>query len=443
MKGGSKRTRGRLLLAAGPCHSREKEEGAQGVGRARGSLSELPPAAKVALVLEPVHAPKPSPLKWVQSSEELRDLCARWQDCEALGVDTEFVRTRTFYPRLGLIQVGDGEVNALIDPLSIPDLDPLAAVFQNPEVVKVFHSCGEDLEVLYHGLGAVPRPLFDNQLAAAFVGLGHSLGYHRLVLELFEVDLPKGETRSNWMKRPLTESQKKYAAQDVEYLLPAWHYLAPRLEAVEREEWLVDELEALSDVERFLPSPDTVYRAFASHSFTRRELGALRLVAEWREKEARRRDLPRNFVLPKAAVVGLVRSWPRNERDLTRVKGIRREDVERHSRKLLGMLREAQRLPSAELPERPRRPLDLSPYRKQVENLRSAVAEWVEEQGLPMELVANRKSLENVARRLIRGEASLLGDEFRGWRKELLGEVIEQLRPEPRKSGGRRGKASR
>lgn len=371
-----------------------------------------------------MNAPIPTSSRLVDTDAGLRELCRIWQGRPALGIDTEFVRTRTFYPKLGLVQVSDGETNALVDPVQLEDLTPLAEIFQAEEIVKVFHSCGEDLEVIYHHFGAVPRPLFDNQLAAAFTGLGHSLGYHRLVFDLFGVDLPKGETRSNWLRRPLTAAQQRYAALDGAYLLPAYDILRPRLAARERETWLAEEMDQLSNPARFLPDPDTVYKAFASHSLSRRELAALKIVAAWREREARRRDLPRNFVLQKRAMLNLVTTWPRNERALEQVHGLSPEDARRHHRQLLGLLQEAGQLPSEEMPKRLSRPLDLSPYSKQVDALRTAVAAWAEELGLPVELIANRKTLEKLARRLILGKEPVLGEDFRGWRRGLLEEVL-------------------
>jgi ribonuclease D len=378
-------------------------------------------------VFEDQNAPIPTSSRLVDTDADLRELCRTWRRRPALGIDTEFVRTRTFYPKLGLVQVSDGETNALVDPVKLEDLEPLAEIFRAEEIIKVFHSCGEDLEVLYHHFGAVPRPLFDNQLAAAFTGLGHSLGYHRLVIDLFDVDLPKGETRSNWLRRPLTEAQQRYAALDGAYLLPTYDILKPRLAARGRESWLTEEMEQLSNPARFLPDPETVYQSFVSHALNRRELAGLQAVAAWREREARRRDLPRNFVLHKRAMLNLIAAWPRNERALGKVPGLRPEDIRRDSREILALLREVDQLPSEKMPERLSRPLDLSPYSQQVEGLRSAVAAWAEELGLPVELIANRKTLERLARRILLGKDPVLGQDFTGWRRRLLEDVLSEV----------------
>ena len=247
------------------------------------------------------------------------------------------------------------------------------------------------------------------------------------MLDLFGVDLPKGETRSNWLRRPLTEAQQRYAALDGAYLLPAYEILQPRLAARGRESWLAEEMEQLSRPERFLPDPETVFLSSASHTLSRRQLGALQLVAAWREREARSRDLPRNFVLHKRAMVSLVTAWPRGQRGLERVKGLRTEDIHRYGRQLLALLEEARQLPADGLPERPPRPLNRSPHRKKVEELRAAVGEWAEELGLPMELIANRKTLEKLARRVIQGQG--LSEEFSGWRGELFREALAEVTP--------------
>ena len=360
--------------------------------------------------------------RMVTSDSELAELCERWRRLPALGVDTEFMRDRSFYPKLGLIQVGDGEDCALVDPLEIRDFEPLRDVLTDRDVVKIFHSCGEDLETLFHRFGAMPEPIFDTQLAAALAGHGSSVGYGNLVLKLSGIDLPKGETRSNWLQRPLTLSQQAYAALDVAYLPPLYGLLRSELDAADRLPWLEEEVSQLRDSERFLPDPETIYRKIGHPGMSPRDLGVLRELCLWRELQARSRNLPRNFIVPKAALVELALRKPRSWRQLERLPTLRPPVLKRHGHAILGLIKKAIALPSQDLPRRLPRPLDLSPYRQQVQDLRRAVAERAETLGIPPELLANKRTAEALVRHRVRAEATdPLAD---GWRRPILEPLV-------------------
>ena len=258
------------------------------------------------------NAPDPT-VHWIDTADGLARCCARWAQAPALGVDTEFVRERTFFARLGLIQVGDATGSTLIDVAAIEDLGPLAAIFESSEVVKIFHACGEDLEVLHHRFGAFPNAIFDTQLAAAFAGQGASLGYRPLVASMFGVSIPKDETRTDWTRRPLSDAQCRYAALDVAYLVPAYDILRRQLEQLDRSAWLREEVVRLANTERFLPDPERQYRRVkGGGGLPPRKLAVLRALAQWREHEARKRDLPRGFVVTDSALNTIAAQTPRS-----------------------------------------------------------------------------------------------------------------------------------
>lgn len=372
----------------------------------------------------------------IQTTSDLLEACGRWRQQQAIGVDTEFVRERTFYPGLGLIQISDGAMNYLVDTVALTNLEPLHRVFQDPAVTKIFHSCGEDLEVLYHRFGEFPQQVFDTQVAAALAGLGGSLGYGPLVAMLFDVELPKDKTRTNWLRRPLSEAQEAYAALDVVYLIPAYLRLSDRLRRSNRESWAREELEPLFEAKRFLPDPEQVYlRIRAWKSLAPRQVAALRGLAAWRERQARKRNLPRNFVIKEKALVDLARRRPKTIQALTEIHSLHPRERERYGGTLIRLVRQAGQLSLDELPEAARRPVDLTPYKKQVQRLRTKVAEIAEAHSLPSEMLATRKTVESLMRRVIAGKTPALPDELRGWRRDLVGqELLETLKDIPGQS---------
>ena len=213
---------------------------------------------------------------------------------DAIAVDTEFLRTDTFYPLLGLIQISDGETVWLIDPLALNDLGRLRTLFLDERVVKVFHSCSEDLEVLRCAMDVVPQPLLDTQIAAAFVGYGFSLGYSALVSATMGIELDKHETRSDWLQRPLSSAQLRYAAEDVFFLIMAYRTLVTSLEETGRSSWVEEEMNELVKQASFPETPENYYlRVKGAWKLDQADMALLRKLTCWREQEARQRDRPR------------------------------------------------------------------------------------------------------------------------------------------------------
>ncbi len=361
----------------------------------------------------------------IETTPDLASACRRWRQLPAVGVDTEFVRERTFYPGLGLIQVSDGTVSCLVDTVAIRDLEPLLEVLKDPAVTKVFHSCGEDLEVLYHRFGEFPQGVFDTQIGATLSGLGTAPGYGRLVSALFGVELPKDKTRTNWLRRPLSDAQLAYAALDVAYLVPAYTRLGDRLRRLGRESWLREDLEPLFNADRFLPDPERAYlRIAARRSLAPRQLAALRSLAAWRERQARRRNLPRNFVLREKAMVDVARRRPKTLRALGAIRSIHPREIERHGKALLRMLERSSRLAADALPQAAPAAVDLNPYRGHVRQLRAKVASVAEALSLPPESLATRKTIESLVRRAVAGKTPRLPRELRGWRRAAVGDAL-------------------
>ena len=169
------------------------------------------------------------PFQMIIDQNDLPDLLTQWSKASHLAIDTEFIRTNTFLAKPGLIQIADQHGVYLIDPLAITDLSGLVSILENPDIIKVMHAMSEDVDLLFHSLGARINRVFDTQIAAAFAGIGASLGYQNLVMQVLNVTLDKGETRSDWLQRPLSDSQLSYAAMDVVYLMKLYEALTPKL----------------------------------------------------------------------------------------------------------------------------------------------------------------------------------------------------------------------
>ncbi len=256
----------------------------------------------------------------VTSARGLIDAVKQLSLVDAVALDTEFIRTDTYYPRLALIQLCDGKTTWLVDPLAFnqDEVAPLIALLGDEKVVKIIHSCSEDLEVLRYALGALPSPLFDTQVAAAFVGLGFSLGYQALVKEITGVVLNKHETRSNWLQRPLSEAQLRYAVEDVHYLGAIYHHLKELLMTSDRLGWLQEDMGSLlSGAEQELPVEQYYVRVKGAWKLDGQALGLLKVLCTWRETEARTQDRPRGRIVADKELLQIAISLPRDKRLLS------------------------------------------------------------------------------------------------------------------------------
>jgi ribonuclease D len=352
------------------------------------------------------------------------DAAARvWASREALALDTEFVRERTFFQKLGLVQVGDGERIWLVDPLACGELAPLARVLEQPSVLKVLHSGSEDLEVFHHRLGTQPAPLFDTQIAAGLAGLPPSLGYARLVQELLGVELFKGETRTDWLRRPLSEAQLLYASEDVAYLVPLYRQLQERLDTLGRYGWAIEDSAELGDPGRYDGEAERPLRLRAAARFDRRQMQTARALALWREAEARRRDVPRSFVLKDDLLAQLVARRPQSLRDLQRLPAYDARQGARDGGYWLEILRRTAETSDDELPPMPWRLADHAAARDAESALRERVRARAAELGVEPEVLASRRALEAVLKSAWAGESELPGA-LSGWRRDAIGEDL-------------------
>ena len=374
------------------------------------------------------------PVIAVNDDQQLADLTAEWAKLPALALDTEFMRTNTFYPKLGLLQISDGESCYLIDPLEITEWQPLRELFQLDTLSFILHSSGEDLVLLFTSLGTVPSKIFDTQIAAAFLGYGFSLSYQALVKEELDKDIEKDETRSDWLRRPLSDSQLRYAALDVRYLHQLMERLQAGLVATDKIDWFVGECEQQIRTAIDTESPALwreLYKGISNAwRLSPRGLTLLQRLAYWREQQARRKDRPRNWIAKDAELFIIASEMAQTQSldlsHLQRLKGVAQGLLNRQGERLI----KAMQKPVDDLPESiderlsPPMPIEMKNLIKGMQSVTRDVAEKLQ---IAPELLARKRQILAVLEDYQHtGNLSWTGD-MSGWRKSLLQEKFEQL----------------
>ena len=350
----------------------------------------------------------------VTTSADLIELCARLQSCGHIGLDTEFLRERTYRAELCLVQLSSHGDAACVDPLSQPDFAPLASVLTAERITKVMHASRQDIEVLFPVAGLV-RPVFDTQIAAALAGLPAQIGYGELVRRLLGKELPKSHTRTDWSRRPLSPAQFEYALDDVRYLLPLKSQLEEQLERSGRLSWLTEELRELEDVRHITTEPEEAWlRVKGLRALDPARERLAQLLAAWRERRAIERNRPRGWILDDSALRDIVMRVPRSAEALAALPEFPAAVIRHCGAELLECIRAAA-VPDPAPPINTRTRPD--PVRtalvKKLAALNQAIAG---ELGLSPEVLATRRDLEQLADG--RRDVGVL----RGWRRNVVGE---------------------
>jgi len=361
---------------------------------------------------------------WVASDAGLEKLCSDARAAGSVGLDTEFERTDTYYARLALVQFAIGDAIALVDPLTIEDAAPLRALLEDPATAKVMHSCSEDVEVLGSWCNARPQALFDTQIAAAFCGDRFGIGYRDLVAQQFGIDLDKDETRSDWIGRPLTAAQQRYAALDVALLLPLYTRQREQLLEQGRLEWLVEECERTVTEVMERPGPLDAWRNVKrAATLGRRGLAALQRLAAWREVEARRLDRPRGWLVRDEQLILISERLPERIEQLAG-EGLPHGVVRRFGDDLQALLDGVRSVSDADLPEALPAPLGRSDGER-LKALRKVARERAQALGLAEELLSRKRMLEPLF--LDGASVETMPLALRGWRWEVLGDDLRAV----------------
>jgi ribonuclease D len=294
----------------------------------------------------------------ITTTEKLADLCERLAKSEFVAVDTEFMRENTYYPLLCLVQVGNEEEAAAIDPLAAGiDLSPLLELLtDNEDVLKVFHAGGQDVEIVYNLTGKTPHPIFDTQVAMMAISQSEQIGYANLVESWIGTTIDKGARFTDWSRRPLTERQIEYAIGDVTYLARIFPRILKRLIKTGRGIWLDAEMEKLADPANYANDLATAWHRIRAPSRNAQVLGRLKSLAAWRETEAQAKDIPRGRIMRDETLADLASHPPAKQEDLAKVRGLsqawRDNDI---GKRLMRVLRDAEPLPAEEMPDKPKR----------------------------------------------------------------------------------------
>jgi ribonuclease D len=358
---------------------------------------------------------------FVDTESGLAELCEKLRDQPVLALDTEFLREKTYYAQLCLLQVAAEGVIACVDPLAV-DLDPLLDIIYDPNVVKVMHSARQDMEIFFDLRGDVPRPLFDSQIAATLMGFGEQVGYANLVQQMLEVTLDKIATRTDWSQRPLDAEQISYAADDVRYLFMLYHQQVELLRSKGRLEWLQDDFDEMSNLTTYAPHPENLWkRVRGSQKLSSPQLAVLRGLAIWREERAQASNRPRRWIFKDEVMVDLARRSPEQIADLAKIRGIEERDLSRHGEALLKVIADAKATDPATWPTRSKSQRLTAEQDAVVDLLMAVIRLRGNEHDVSPSLLASRKQL----------EALVLGDEespvLHGWRAGLAGRDLQAV----------------
>lgn len=359
---------------------------------------------------------------YISTYEELSAFCERAARFNAIAVDTEFLRERTYHPRLCLVQVATPDECVVIDVIAIDNLAPLAILMRDEGTVKVFHACSQDMEVLNYTLGALPAPIFDTQIAAAFLGERMQTSYNGMAHAFCGVTLPKSESLTDWSRRPLTPEQIEYALDDVRYLIKAYDVIMERLDESGRASWVLDEIKPLTDRSHYVVDRRVAFkRVKRVNSLTRRQLAVARELAAWREARAEYSNIPRKWLMSDEVLIALSKRPPHDAASLRRVRGTEQlSDADVAG--ALSVIARGESCPADKYPFIARTHKPASPELESVIDLMYALIRLVgERSGVATAMIASRDDLVDY---VDHPQDSPLRE---GWRFELVGTLIDDL----------------
>jgi len=360
--------------------------------------------------------------QYIETIPQLEAACETLRQSPVLALDTEFMREKTYYARLCLIQIANEQQVYIIDPLRLEHLQPLLELLYDPAILKLLHAGRQDLELFYDLTGKIPAPVFDTQIAATLLGFPDQAGYGALVEKILGVQLDKSHARTDWLQRPLSEKQLAYAADDVVYLMQLYPEILQRLQKLGRENWLEDDFAALSEPGLYMNNPADSWQRVSGHGRLKpRQLAALQRLAVWREQRAQQMNKPRKWILSDDVLLSLAQRLPDKTQKLASIRGMPESIVRDCGEKLIEHIQQARALPESELPSVRDR---FIPDREQellIDSLLLYLKYLASHSQISPATLTNRKEIE----RLIRGERDLTI--LKGWRRHIAGQPLLEM----------------
>ncbi|MCK5925942.1 MAG: ribonuclease D [Methylococcales bacterium] len=361
-------------------------------------------------------------INYIDTPEQLEKLCQKIAIAPWIALDTEFLREKTYYPKFCLLQIATPEWVVCIDPLAFKQLDVLFEVIYNPKLIKVFHSCRQDLEIFYQLTGKVPTPVFDTQIAAPLLGIQDNPGYAMLVSTFLNVNLSKAYTRTDWSHRPLSPEQIQYAADDVIYLCQIYEIMQAKLIELDRVEWLTADFKALYNLDIYEVKPENAWqRIKGKKKLTGKQLSIVQSLTEWREQLARSENKPRNWLVRDDLIIELAKLQPTTVSELAAVRQINDGLIRRYGKVLCRLIAAAKQKTISPLKEDDKSFKKTQHQEALLDVLSALVKIRADDHLINPNLLASRKELEKL----------LFNDDdcqvLRGWRFGMVGKELQAL----------------
>ena len=362
---------------------------------------------------------------YLTTDQGLADFCDQLNSSSVLAIDTEFVRERTYYHKLGLIQVSDGAHCAAIDPIHISNLEPFLNLVRNQNTIKVFHAARQDLEILHRLCDGVIQPVFDTQIAASVVGWGSQISFAKIVNKVLGKKIDKSETYTDWCRRPLSERQIEYALDDVRLLFPVYESLKKVLKRLNREEWLQGEFIQLEDPNNFkAPNLEKLYMRIKNiRTLAPKNFAIICELAQWREKEAQVRDCLAKNIVRDESLLELARKAPIGSEGLSRIRGLHKNEITRSKKNILAAIQRGLNLPLDQIPKLPEFEIYKAP--PGIEEMLSALVQIrAEKLKIEPSVLADRKKINDFVKCFDQKLSLENHPLFCGWRKQAIGNQL-------------------
>lgn len=360
-------------------------------------------------------------LLYIDTAPELATLCDTLANSDWIALDTEFIREKTYRPQLCLIQVATQDVIACVDPIALADdLDPLLDVLYRQDITIVFHAASQDLEIFHLLRDALPAPVFDTQIAATVLGYGEQIGYANLVKKCLNIDLDKAHSRTDWARRPLSEGQISYAADDVRYLRQVYLQLVQELADKGRTDWLTEEFNLLTDPAKYRPDPTNIWHKLRGGGRLKGvQLAILQSLCEWREHRAINKDRPRRWILKDDILLDLARIGPDSPDQLQQIRGLEEGAIKRYADIWLDLIKTAKSSPKDSWPILKKPHILSSEQDATSDILMGLLRKYSGEHNISPAAIATRKDID----KLVIGEQDI--PLLQGWRKDIIGSKLK------------------